>query len=268
MAADLIGRAQSLRARFHDAFWLPDERTYASALGPDKRPVRSVASNAGHLLATGIVPPEVAHSLADRLMAPDMFSGWGIRTLSSDHAAYDPFSYHRGSVWPVEQATIAFGFARYACWPQLHRLARGIFEATDLFVANRLPEVLGGLPRDEEHGHPGIYPKSHQPQGWSASAIVLLIQSLLGMRAFAPLRLLLVDPHLPAWLPDLKLEGMRLGEAVFDLEAERQANGHTAIRVTNRRGTVILTRQPVPDPAGSPRARMGAALHRRFPFVG
>lgn len=180
-------------------------------------------------------------------MEPDMFSGWGIRTLSSDHRAYNPFSYHLGSVWPVENGTIAFGFARYGCWDELHRLAEGIFASTDLFAGNQLPEVLGGLPRDERHPHPGIYPESCAPQGWSASMIILVVQALLGLRPAAPLGLLLVDPHLPAWIPSLRLEGIQVGQARIDLEFIRKQDGSTQYHVRRRAGRVRVVRQPVPQ---------------------
>jgi glycogen debranching enzyme len=246
-ALNLRRRAAALKRRFDAAFWMKDEDLYALALGPDKRQIRSIASNAGHLLTTGIVPRAKGPIVARRLMAPDMFSGWGIRTLSSGHAAYNPFSYHRGSVWAVENGTIGFGFARYGCWEELHRLAEGVFASTELFVDHRLPEAIGGLPRDARHPHPGIYPRSCEPQGWSASMIVLLIQALLGMRAVAPLGLLLIDPHLPEWLPDLRLEGVRVGESVLDLRLWRAAGGGTRYTVTRRAGAVRVLRQPVPQ---------------------
>lgn len=246
-ALNLRRRAAALKRRFDAAFWMEDLGFYALALGPDKRQVRSIASNAGHLLTTGIVPRAKGAIVARRLMAPDMFSGWGIRTLSSDHPAYNPFSYHRGSVWPVENGTIAFGFARYGCWDELHRLAAGVFASTDLFIANRLPEAIGGLPRDARYPHPGIYPQSSEPQGWSASMIVLLIQALLGMRAVAPLGLLLVDPHLPEWLPDLRLTGVHVGNSDLDLRFRRVAGEGTRYAVTRHAGAVRVIRQPVPQ---------------------
>jgi glycogen debranching enzyme len=250
-AASLIARAMRLRRRFNGAFWMPDLGAYALGLDPDKRQIRSIGSNDGHLLASGIVPPDRGRGVARRLMEPDMFSGWGIRTLSAKHAAFNPFSYHRGSVWPVEQGTIAFGFARYGCWDELHRLAGGVFAATDLFIENRLPEVIGGVQRDRDHPHPGIYPRSCEPQGWSASAIVMLVQALLAMLAVAPLGLLVVDPHLPPWLPDLRLDGLRVGDATVDLEFRRTSAGRTTYRVRRRTGSVRVVRQPPPQARGS-----------------
>jgi glycogen debranching enzyme len=194
-------------------------------------------------------------------MEPDMFSGWGIRTLSADHPAFNPFSYHRGSVWPVEQGTIAFGLARYGCWDELHRLAEGVLACTDLFIENRLPEVISGVQRDAEHPHPGIYPDSCEPQGWSASAVVMLIQALLAMVAVAPLGLLVVDPHLPAWLPDLRLEGVRVGSSRLDLEFRRTRSGRTTYRVLRREGWVRVVRQPPPQARGaSPAGKAWGAL--------
>ncbi|MFI6327071.1 glycogen debranching N-terminal domain-containing protein [Micromonospora chersina] len=241
--AALLARARGLRRRFHRAYWLPDRRCYAMALGPDHRPVRSTNSNDGHLLATGIVPTRVAEKVADRLLAPDMFSGWGVRTLSAEHPAYNPFSYHRGSVWPVEAGTIGLGLARYGCWPHLHRLAEGMVGAAALFAEHRLPEVLSGLPRDAAHPHPGVYPNSCSPQAWSASAVVALVQALLGLRPAAPLRAVLVDPHLPAWLPDLRLEGVRVGGATVDLTVRRRRGGRTSVRVRGDR-LAVLRRPP------------------------
>lgn len=260
-ATELMRAALDLKRRFNRAFWMPDLGAYAMGLGPDKRQIRSIGSNDGHLLAAGIVPARRGRRVAARMMEPDMFSGWGIRTLSADHRAFNPFSYHRGSVWPVEQGTIGFGFARYGCWDELHRLADGVFASTDLFVENRLPEVIGGVQRDAEHPHPGIYPRSCEPQGWSASAIVQLMQSMLGMVAFAPMGLLAVDPHLPPWLPDLRLEGVRVGQARLDIEFRRRSSGRTTWRVLERDGWVRVIRQPPPQAPGSgPLGRAAAAI--------
>jgi len=242
----LFRKARALKRRFDAAFWMEDEGCYALALGPDKRPVRSISSNAGHLLACGIVPPEKGVRVARRLMQPDMFSGWGIRTFSSDHPSYNPLSYHLGSVWPVENGTIALGFARYGCWDELHRLSEGIFAATDLFVGNRLPEVIGGFSRDAAHPHPGIYPGANEPQGWSDSAIILVVQALLGLLPIAPLGVLLVDPHLPPWLSDLRLEGIRVGQSRLDLAVTRMQE-RSRYRVTGRAGHVRVLRQLAPQ---------------------
>jgi len=245
-ARQLLRQARDLRKRFDAAFWMEDLGFYAMALGPDKRPVRSISSNTGHLLTAGIVPRDKAARVVARLMAPDMFSGWGIRTLSSDHPAYNPFSYHLGSVWPIESATFAQGFTRYACWEELDRFAEGIFASTELFIENRLPEAIGGLQRDAAHPHPGIYPEACDPQGWSASMIVMMLQSLLGIFPLAPLGVLLVDPHLPSWLPDVRLEGIRVGDTRLDLDFWRTSKGTTQYRATRQSGHARVLRQPLP----------------------
>jgi glycogen debranching enzyme len=243
-ASDLLRRARELKRRFNERFWMEEEGFYALGLGPDKELIRSISSNPGHLLATGIVPRERAGQVVERLMRADMFSGWGIRTLSSDHAAYNPFSYHLGTVWPVENATIALGMARYGYWRQAQKVAEAVFAASELFEQNRLPEAIGGLPRDAEHPHPGIYPQANAPQGWSASAVVMLVQVLLGLRPAAPLRTLLLDPHLPEWLPDLRLTGVRVGSSEVDIEAWRDARGKSRHRVIRRAGRLLAVRQP------------------------
>ena len=157
-------------------------------------------------------------------------------------AASDPFSYHRGSVWPVGAGTTAIGLARYGRWPELHRLAEATFAAAALFEGHRLPEVISGLPRDETHPHPGVYPNACSPQAWSASAIVALVQALLCLRPAAPLRTIVVDPHLPDWLPDLELYGVQVGGATFDLTVRRHRRGHVSVRTRGDRITVL--RQP------------------------
>lgn len=121
-----------------------------------------------------------------RLFQPDMFSGWGIRTLSSESPAYNPYSYHRGSIWPVEHGSLSIGFMRYGLINHLHRMSRALFEAARLFEFYRLPEVFAGHSRDEEHPSPAIYPKANWPQAWSSSALFVMLQSLLGIYPFAP----------------------------------------------------------------------------------
>jgi glycogen debranching enzyme len=219
------------------------------------------------VLAAGLVPAGRGRAVAHRLMAPDMFSGWGIRTLSSKHPAFNPFSYHRGTVWPVEQATIGFGFARYGAWGELDRLAHGFFDVSELFGEGRLPEVVGGVQRDAEHPHPGIYPDSCEPQGWSSSAVIQMVQALLGMVAVAPARLLIIDPHLPEWLPDLRLEGLTVGSTRVDLSFRRTPSGRTRFEVSRREGALMVVRQPPPQaaeatPWGRLRALAGSVAGR------
>jgi glycogen debranching enzyme len=229
-AARLVRRAQQLRRTIDQRLWLPDEGVYALGLGPDGELLRSVTSNAGHLLTTAVPSPAQAQRLAARLLAPDMFSGWGIRTLAASHPSYHPFSYHLGSVWPVEQATIAAGFGRYGLVDELHQLARAFFDLAALFEDHRIPESVGGITRDAAHPHPGIYPKADSPQAWSASAVVMMVQALLGLRPLTPLGAVAVDPHLPEWLPRVTLRNVHLGHAVGDLRFWRDGRGRTRFR--------------------------------------
>jgi glycogen debranching enzyme len=212
-----------------------------------KRQITSIASNAGHCLATGIVAKEHAADVVRRLMAPDMFSGWGIRTLSSDNPAYNPFKYHLGSVWPAENATTAFGMKRYGFAGECNAVAKAILDATTIFEHHRLPEVFGGLPHDADHPHPGLYPDACAPQAWSASAIVWLVQAMLGLWTYAPLGAVIVEPELPAWVPELTLRGLRVGRGSVSIQFRRTAGGGTDYRVLEKQGGIRVLRQPAPE---------------------
>ena len=181
-AARLREEAAALYDRFNDAFWWEEEGTYYLGLDGAKRPIRTVASNAGHLLQSGIVPPERAGRVVERLMREDLWSGWGIRTLSSDHVAYNPFSYHTGSVWPHDNAVIAGGFRRYGYAAEAAKVAKGMFDAAERLAQYRLPELFAGLPRHEA-SFPVQYPGANVPQAWAASAILRLVAVLAGIHA-------------------------------------------------------------------------------------
>ena len=243
-AAALREEAEQLKRRFNETFWLPDENYFAVALDPAKTPVRSLTSNAGQCLAYGIIDDERSTAVAQRLMQPDLFTGWGLRTLSCRHPAYNPFSYHLGSVWPVSNAIIGFGLKRYGFNAELHRLAKALFEATALFELNRLPEVFGGHPRDDVHPHPGIYPEANAPQAWSASGVIHLVQAMLGLVPAAPWRTLIIDPDLPDWLPDVTLAGIRIGDARATIRFWRGPSGRTEHEVIDGEGTLHIRRAP------------------------
>lgn len=238
--------AAELKKRFRDAFWMPDEGFLAMALDADKRPLRSISSNAGHCLATGIIEPSMAGPIAGRLLSDDLFSGWGVRTLSSEHPAYNPYSYHRGSVWPVENATFALGFLRYGLPEHVATLSRAVFEAAGLFESHRLPEVFSGHKRDADHPFPAFYPQANSPQAWSASAIFSLVQALCGIYPYAPLKMLVVDPDLPPWLPELTIRDLRVGDAKVTIHFARQSDGKTDYRIENMEGTLRVLRQQSP----------------------
>jgi glycogen debranching enzyme len=179
-------------------------------------------------------------------MQEDLFTGWGIRTLSSKNPAYNPFSYHRGSVWPVEQGAFAMGFWRYGLFARVETLSRAMFEAASLFDSCRLPEAISGHQRDADHPFPAIYPKANCPQAWSASAMFCFIQALLGIYPYAPLNLLFVDPHMPEWLPAITVNGLRVGKASVSLKFFRNPDGSSGYEVLEKRGTLHVIRQPSP----------------------
>jgi glycogen debranching enzyme len=238
--------ALALKARFNRDWWIDDEYCFALALDPQKRPVRAVTSNVGHCLATGIIDSEHLYPVVGRLFAPDMFSGWGIRTLSSDHAYYDPLSYHRGSVWAVEQGTIVFGLRRFGFTARAAELAHAMFELAELYPDYRIPECVGGYARSERPT-PGAYPRANTPQLWNATMFPLVVQSLLGLLPLAPINTLVLDPTLPEWLPSLVLRDLRVGDARMTLSFVRRRDGATDWDVVHQQGTVHIVRQPPPE---------------------
>ncbi len=244
-ARKMFDEATELKNRFNERFWMPDKKFYALGLDPNRRQIKSISSNPGHLLTCGIVEKEFAAPVARRLLRSDMFSGWGVRTLSADHPAFDPYSYHRGSVWPVEHGSFAMGMMRYGLIDELHIIAKAMFEATTLFHYNRLPECFSGHPRDDEHPFPALYPKANWPQAWSSSCLFSILQAMLGLYPFAATNLLLLDPHLPEWLPEITLRNLRVGKSVVSLRFRRKGE-RTNFDVLEKRGSLHVVRQPSP----------------------
>jgi glycogen debranching enzyme len=220
-AQGLREKAKELQKKFESAFWSDEIGFYALALDKNKEQVLSVASNPGHLLWSGIASKEHASLVAKRLMEDDMWSGWGIRTLSSQHHAYNPYSYHRGSVWPHDNGIIALGFKRYGFIDQAAAVARDISRAASYFESHRIPELYAGIVRQEDT-FPVQYLGANVPQAWAAGSIFHLLQAITGLQANAPEGMLYVDPHLPRWLPDLHLTGISVGDSVVDLHFRRE----------------------------------------------
>jgi glycogen debranching enzyme len=222
------------------------EAYFAMGLDAKSRPIRSIGSDPGHCIGSGIVDDALVKPTAERMFAVDLFTGWGFRTLSSDHAAYDPFSYHRGSAWPAEHGPFALGFACYGLYEHVERTCRAQFEAASLFEFYRLPELLSGHPRDNQHPFPAIHPNANSPQAWSASTVFPLLQSLVGVYPYAPLKMLFVDPHLPEWLPEVTLSNLRIGEATLKIRFFRKENGSSDYEVLQQGGKIYIVRQPSP----------------------
>jgi|SoiMethySBSTD1v2_1073268.scaffolds.fasta_scaffold00099_25 glycogen debranching enzyme len=239
----LLASAADLKERFNRDWWVADEQFFAVALDPDKRQVRAVTSNVGHCLATGIIDEAHRAPVVGRLFAPDMFSGWGIRTLSSSHAFYNPLSYHRGTVWAVEQGTIIFGLRRFGFNARALDLTRAMFELALQYPDYRIPECVGGYARGER-ATPGAYPRANTPQLWNATAFPLALQSMLGILPLAPAETLMIDPILPTWMPDIILRDLRVGHAKVSLRLWRDDKGAAKWEVLHKQGTLRVVRQP------------------------
>ncbi len=245
-ARQLEREAEQLKGRFNDRFWMENEQYYAFGLDPQKRPIRTINSGSASCLASGIVDDSRTAAVATRLWQEDLFTGWGMRTLSSKNPAYNPLSYQRGSVWPVENAKLALGFFRNGLFGDLQRLCMAQYEAAALFSHFRLPEVFSGHPRDASHPFPAPQEQSNWPQAWSSAAVICYLQTLLGIVPFAPAHVLLLDPHLPDWLPEITLEEMRVGEAAATIRFWRDAEGASDFEVLELRGTLQILHEPSP----------------------
>lgn len=236
-AADLFGawddgaraerlrrEAEELRQRFLRAYWMPDVEDLAFALDGEKRPLRTATSNPGHCLAMGILDTERAAAVADRLLRPDLFSGWGLRTLSSAHPAYDPHSYQRGSVWPHDTMLAAAGLRRHGRLHDAWRLIDALLAASSSLPRHQLPELFAGLQR-EPRDAPVPYARANVPQAWAAGVAFHAVRVLLGLEPDVPAGVVYVDPALPPWCPVLEMENVRIGAQRLRIHAERRGDG-------------------------------------------
>jgi glycogen debranching enzyme len=225
-AERLRGEARDLAQRFERDFWMEDQRCYAQALDARKQQVPAVTSNAGQALWSGIAGMDRAAHVVRRLMEPDMFTGWGIRTLSSEYPTYNPMSYHNGSVWPHDNALIADGFGRYGHREEAAAVIEGLFEAGKRFPDARLPELFCGFPRDLRFSsRPADYLVACIPQAWSAGVVFLCLRTLLGLQPRLAEAKLGVDPALPAWLTSIEVEDMRFHDTKVSFRAMRTRKG-------------------------------------------
>ncbi|WP_267594867.1 amylo-alpha-1,6-glucosidase [Carbonactinospora thermoautotrophica] len=201
-------KARELKKAFNERFWLPDRGWYAIGLDRDKRPIDALASNMGHCLWSGIVDADKARLVAERLLSPEMFNGYGVRTLATTMGAYNPMSYHNGAVWPHDNAIIAAGLMRYGFVEQAQRVACGILDAAAAY-GGRLPELMCGFDR-EEFGEPVPYPTSCSPQAWAAATPIYLLQVLLRMEVDIPQRFIRINPALPRRFGSVRVAGISL----------------------------------------------------------
>jgi glycogen debranching enzyme len=231
--------AADISRRFEKAYWMPQSNFYAMALDRDKRQLQVIASNAGHLLFTRMLPVERARALTQRLLQPDLFSGWGLRTMSRDERIFNPLSYHRGSVWPHDNSIVAHGMALYEFREPALQIFTGLFQAALNFRDYRLPELFCGIQRGE-HDKPVQYPVSCSPQAWASGAIFLLLTSVLGIRPSAQRKELnVVNPTLPEWLDYLHIRNLRIGGSRVGLDFTRRGN-RTFCNVVDIEGEKLL----------------------------
>ena len=219
-----------LRRLVEERFWMEDHGFYAMALDGHKRQVTSISSNPCHLLWCGLPTRERAQRVAARLLQPDLFSGWGLRTLSGHHRAFNPLSYQLGSVWPHDTALAIAGLWRYGLYREAAALAESILEAAGAFEEGRLPELFCGL--DRSHGLPVPYEEANSPQAWAAAVPILIAQLFLGLVPDAPRGRCVLNPHLPKWLPRLELHGMTIGNGSLDITISRRGTETVVDHIT------------------------------------
>lgn len=216
-ASELENQVEQMRSRFEKQFWCEEIGSYALALDGEKRACRVRSSNAGQCLFAGIASRDHAERVARALLEDDMFSGWGVRTISRDAIGYDPGSYHNGSIWPHDNALIAAGLARYGFKSAAARIFEALFDVSSCFELRRLPELFCGNPRVQNLG-PAPYPVSCSPQTWGSCAVFLLIGALLGIEFDYPSRkIVFAQPYLPDSLPEIRISRLQLGSAKIDL---------------------------------------------------
>jgi glycogen debranching enzyme len=238
-AAELDRAADRLRDRFESTFWCEDLGTYALALDGDKQPCRVRSSNAGHCLFTGIADPARAARVATGLMTPASFNGWGVRTLAAGEARYNPMAYHNGTVWPHDNALIAYGFARYGLQDLAVRVLSGLFQAGTYFELHRMPELFCGFSRQPGEG-PTPYPVACAPQAWAAGAVFLLVQACLGLAiSGVEPQIWFTRPQLPAFLGQLTIANLSVAGARVDLQLTRHEDD-VGVRVLRRDGAVDI----------------------------
>ncbi len=244
-AARLQREASELRARFNRDFWIAERGFYAMALQGDGRPAVVISSNPGQALWSGIVEESKAKLTVDRLMSDEMFSGWGVRTLSEREQAYNPLGYHIGSVWPHDNSLIAMGFRRYGYDQAACRVFDGLLEAAMHFKSYRLPELFAGFSRSE-YEVPVPYAAANPPQAWAAGAVPYLLEAVLGLvpEAFDR-RLRIVRPTLPGPVDELHIQGMKVGQAQVDLRYERTRDGTVSVHVLRVDGALDVIAEQV-----------------------
>jgi glycogen debranching enzyme len=238
-AEELEKQAQGLKIRFDKAFWCEEKSTYAIGLDGSKSRCEVRSSNPGHCLYTGIANPDRVARIVKTLTSETSFSGWGIRTLDSSEVRYNPMSYHNGSIWPHDNAMIAYGFSLFGFQQEALRVFTAIFDLSQSVRLNRLPELICGFPRLERQG-PTLYPVACSPQAWAAGSIHMMLEACLGLRIDAPSRSIRFEhPVLPPFIKELRIRNLRVGSALVDLTLHRYPD-NVGINVDRRTGPVEI----------------------------
>jgi glycogen debranching enzyme len=236
-AEQLEAEAEALRERFERSYWLEQERYYALALDKDGQPVETVTSNPGHVLMSGMIHGERAEAVAKRLVSPAMFSGYGIRTMAEGEKAYNPMSYHNGSIWPHDNALCLMGLNAMGYHEEAKTVIEGLLRASCWFENYRLPELFCG--HSAERGKPVRYPVACSPQAWAAATPLVFVPAMLGLRLDYPSRRLTLRPILPEGMNELSVRHMRLGSGSLDIRVTRR-NGRFEYEVmSNTTGWTI-----------------------------
>jgi glycogen debranching enzyme len=236
-AAELNYQAEELKKNFASAFWSEEKKTFLLALDGNKKPCNISTSNAGHCLFSGIAKYEHAESIAETLLEEKMFTGWGIRTVALDEARYNPMSYHNGSIWPHDNAMIAYGLSLYGFKEEVHKIIEGLFDVTTFVEAQRLPELFCGFEKRKNEG-PTAYPVACSPQAWAVASVYLLLQACLGIKIVAKDNTIyFYNPSLPDFLNEITITNLKVNNSNVVLQVRKNIN-EISVNVLHREGDV------------------------------
>ena len=236
-AARLRDEAAELKQRFNERFWLPELQFFAQALDKHKTPITTITTNPGHCLWCGIIDDDKIAAVVQRLNAPDMRSGWGIRTVSETEPSYNPMSYHNGSIWPHDNSLLALGFKLYGYDSEANDTISQVFVASQRFRYYRLPELYCGFQQDNRYySSPSEYPVSCSPQAWTAGAALLFVQTLLGLQPDAASKALTLRPSFPAWLNTICIENLSIGNQKVSCRVNRAGEDYVLEVLSNPGG--------------------------------
>jgi glycogen debranching enzyme len=237
-AEQLYEQANELKERFNRDFWSDEKKTYVIALDEGNRKCNVSSSNAGHCLFSGIATLEKAEMVADTLLNDKMFSGWGIRTIAIDEALYNPMSYHNGSIWPHDNAMIAYGLSQYGYKQEANKILSAMFDVSTFVEEQRLPELFCGFEKRKNEG-PTAYPVACLPQAWAVASVYMLLQASLGIRIVAKNQTVyFFDPVLPDFLDEVIISNLNVNDGKLVIQVRKLLNDETVVNVLHKEGNV------------------------------